>query len=895
MKTFKINPLVLAITMAMPSAVYAQAAAEQIDEIVVSGFRAAQAKSLDIKRESTGAVDSIVAEDIGKFPDNNLADSMARLPGVNIDRTGGEGKTISVRGLSPDFSRVRVNGMETIATGYGNKNRTFDFNIFASELFSRIDVHKTMSADLEEGSLGATVDMQTAHPLDSKKDTFVVGLSGGYNNQSESFDPRFVALGSMQNEDGTLGASLSVAMSNRNVNQIGHDSGRWEANTTGNNVWKNAASLPADINAAVHPRFPRQMDRDIELDRLGVTGSIQWKPSDDTSVALDILHADLGYKQHDINLTPISLSRTTTTGRKESILTSYTYDADTKSLQAASLSGVDVRSENFNVDADTTFDQYSLSIKHHFTDALSMNVLVGTSDSKTDVKHESTVILEAFNQNFSYDYTKNPQNPILSFGFDLTNPNSWKVSELRDRPAVTKNSFDNAAVDFAWELNDVFTLKAGASVKDFSFDIVSFKRDTAIIDQTKTPQGSAVKLPAGCSITIGDVAVDASMGSVFSPSNESANAFFLGNTDKVFTKMGYYNNDACFPLAANASDTRSVKEKDTGYFTQLDFKTELADMPFRGNVGVRQVTTDVDSTGLVNTDVVTVTRSYSDNLPSLNLALEPMDNLTVRASWAKVMSRPSLGNLTPGGSLDNFNRKYTAGNPGLNPFRATAKDVSVEWYFMEESLLSFAVFQKDIESFPQKSITTVKFTDLGLSVSPAPASSTDDYLYTSTGNGAGGKLDGWEVQYQQPFNFGPDWLKNFGIKLNYTKVNSEVNIGSVDAPVLARLVGQSDSSYNGTLWYENGAFEGRVSYTYRSDYLTSSNSASTAGPGFDTTEPVAVVDASFSYALNENLKLKLDLLNLTNEPETTVGSDYKLTYTTLKSGTQIYAGALYTF
>jgi iron complex outermembrane recepter protein len=113
--------------------------------------------------------------------------------------------------------------------------------------------------------------------------------------------------------------------------------------------------------------------------------------------------------------------------------------------------------------------------------------------------------------------------------------------------------------------------------------------------------------------------------------------------------------------------------------------------------------------------------------------------------------------------------------------------------------------------------------------------------------------------------------------------------------VLARLVGQSDSSYNGTLWYENGAFEGRVSYTYRSDYLTSSNSASTAGPGFDTTEPVAVVDASFSYALNENLKLKLDLLNLTNEPETTVGSDYKLTYTTLKSGTQIYAGALYTF
>jgi TonB-dependent receptor len=933
MNKFKINPLVLAIAVAMPTTVFAQAQDGQIDEIVVSGFRASQAKALDIKRESTGAVDSIVAEDMGKFPDNNLADSMARLPGVNIDRTGGEGKTISVRGLSPDFSRVRVNGMETIATGYGNKNRTFDFNIFASELFSRIDVHKTMAANLEEGSLGATVDLQTAHPLDSKKDTFVVGVSGGYNDQSETFDPRFVALGSMQNEEGTFGVSLSVAMSNRNVNQIGHDSGRWEANgkidptktlasqanhwklttpakTAGNlcsatltaGCWNDAAftmykdTVEGDkLNGAFHPRFPRQMDRDIEIDRLGVTGSIQWKPTDDTSLTLDILHADLGYKQHDINLTPISLSRTTATGRAQTTVNSYTYNADTNVLSAANLSGVDVRSENYDIDADTGFDQYSLQLDHHFTDALSVKVLLGTSKSKTDVTHETTTILEAFDKNMSYDYTGDAYNPVISYGFDLTSPSNWQISELRDRPAVTENTFDNAAVDFKWEVNDIFTLEAGASAKKFSFDIASYRRDSAIIDQAKAPQGSAVKMPAGCTIAVADLAVTDALGATFAPSNTGANAFFLGNTSAVFDKIGYYNNDTCFPLTANTSDTRAVEEKDTGYYTQLDFKTDIGAMPFRGDVGVRTVNTDVDSTGILTQGPVTVSRSYSDTLPSVNLALEPIENVTVRASWAKVMSRPTLGNLTPGGTLDNFNRKYTAGNPGLNPFRATAKDVSVEWYFAEESLLSLAVFQKDIESFPQKSITTVKYSDLGLALDPSPATVDSDYLFTSTGNGAGGKLDGWEVQYQQPFNFGPDWLKDFGIKLNYTDVTSKVNIGTPEAPVWAPLVGQSDSSYNGTLWYEHGAFEGRVSYTYRSDYLTSSNTASVGGPGFDRTAPVGVVDASFSYAFNDNLKLKLDLLNLTNEAETTLISDNELVGTSFKAGTQVYAGVLYTF
>ncbi|MET0355361.1 MAG: TonB-dependent receptor plug domain-containing protein, partial [Cellvibrio sp.] len=367
MKKFKINPLVLAIAIALPASVHAQTESESVEEVIVSGFRESLANALSIKKESVGSVDTIVAEDIGDFPDNNLADAMARLPGVNIDRTGGEGKSISVRGLSAQFSRVRINGMETVATGYANTGRAFDFNIFASELFSRIDVNKTMKAEFEEGSLGATVDLHTAHPLDGTKDTFMVSYTQGYNDLSKASDPRFTALGSIQNEEGTLGAAVSVAVSKRSITQQGHNSGRWEPNaaidpsksllpftktatraaepgqfnhwavvtpakTTANlcsaslteNCWNDAAYTNYKdtaernrLNSVAHPRFARQLDREIDIDRVGFTGSIQWKPNDDTKLTLDVLDASLGFDQQDITLTPISLSRVTTPGRNE--------------------------------------------------------------------------------------------------------------------------------------------------------------------------------------------------------------------------------------------------------------------------------------------------------------------------------------------------------------------------------------------------------------------------------------------------------------------------------------------------------------------------------------------------------------------------------------------------
>ena len=201
----------LGIALSSPATAQdANAPAAEDQTIVVTGFRGSLNAALDEKRAANGVIDVIKAEDIADFPDNNLAESIQRIPGVSINRDQGEGRNISVRGLGPLFTRVRINGMEGLsttggadATGGANRGRQFDFNTFASELFNSITVRKTASADVEEGSLGATVDLQTARPFDFDEDLTLVGsVAAGYNDFSGSWDPKLAGLVSTTFADG---------------------------------------------------------------------------------------------------------------------------------------------------------------------------------------------------------------------------------------------------------------------------------------------------------------------------------------------------------------------------------------------------------------------------------------------------------------------------------------------------------------------------------------------------------------------------------------------------------------------------------------------------------------------------------------------------------------------
>ncbi|HVF93234.1 MAG TPA: TonB-dependent receptor plug domain-containing protein, partial [Sphingomonas sp.] len=285
-------------------------------DIVITGFRRSLDAALNVKRESVSAVDAIVAEDIAKFPDQNLAESLQRIPGISIQRDGGEGRAITVRGLGAQFTRIRLNGLETVATSTdgasANRDRAFDFNVFASELFNSIVVHKTAEASLDEGSLGAVVDLNTGNPLGGKTGlTFVAAAQASYNDLSENTRPRLAGLLSYKSPDGSFGAAVSAAYTKTDNLELGNNTVRWaqarfdsvngtpcftttatgttRASNVGGFYRPNAACDQAAL--AFHPRIPRYGEVFHGRERLGVTGSVQWSPSDATKVSIDALYS----------------------------------------------------------------------------------------------------------------------------------------------------------------------------------------------------------------------------------------------------------------------------------------------------------------------------------------------------------------------------------------------------------------------------------------------------------------------------------------------------------------------------------------------------------------------------------------------------------------------------
>ncbi len=252
-----------------------------VEEIIVTGFRASLASAINVKRNASGVVDAIKAEDIAQFPDLNLAESLQRIPGVSISRINGEGRRISVRGLGSEYTRVRINGMEAITTTGGtansggtNRGRGFDFNIFASDLFNSIAVRKTASAEVEEGSLGATVDLDTASPFDNPKPQLVLSAQASYNDLAKDAGPRLSALASRTWRDGTFGALVSVAYEKRHLLEEGANITRWTYGGS-NGGFSPLSTLPgytlAQINnsntatALYHPRIPAYVSYDIEI------------------------------------------------------------------------------------------------------------------------------------------------------------------------------------------------------------------------------------------------------------------------------------------------------------------------------------------------------------------------------------------------------------------------------------------------------------------------------------------------------------------------------------------------------------------------------------------------------------------------------------------------------
>jgi len=840
----------------------------EVIEVVAKGFANSLAIALSSKRHATSVVDSILAEDIADFPDQNLADSLQRIPGVAVNRAAGEGRQIVVRGLNATFTQVQLNGMQaqSLSAGDGGLNvkRSFDFNIFASELFNSLAVHKTTSAQLDEGSLGATVALRTARPFDYKENVAAFNYQQSYNDQSEESTPRASGVLSFKNEDDTFGALFSMAYAQRNISNQGVNSGRWEDDKFGDCTACEGATAQErgdSVGNLWHPRFPRMADKSHVQDRTGLTGTIQWLPTDDTLVTVDALYAKVESERNEPFMQAISLARTGSTGVQQSNITAMQVDSN-DTIYAATIDEVDVRSEYFRAQWQSEFTQFNINVEQELTDDFSATLLLGTSKSTVD-NTENTVAYEHFSSNDSrkngtyaddtssvtYDYS-DILNPSIAYGFDTANPANWEMSEFRDRVTVAESGVDTAKLDFAYEINDDITLSFGVQAKEFAFEMAGSRGDQ-LFDKLEGSDGTA------CGIA---PEVSASHGSVV---NYGGQSFFMANESEIARMQA----SGCWPLKVRTGDTRSVDEDSLSYYVQADFYVELDDMVLRANAGVRQVETDVSSTGLIGGGERTINTDYSDTLPSINLALDVTEDVVLRTSWAEVMARPGLGDVTPGGSVTVFgDPAVNYGNPYLDPFRAQAFDISAEWYFAENALLSIAYFEKDIESFPTTETVMVPWSSIDLPDSALGAQYDDlkdeSFEVKSKVNGLGGYLDGIEIQYQQTLDFlpGPDWVRKFGVLANMSFINSDVQYTEERS---GPLVGQSDKSSNFTVYWENEVFSARIAMANRGEYFTrvDSNPQKSRMVG-DT----SFIDMSASYQLTENFKVTFDVLNLTDEP-----------------------------
>jgi len=1024
--------------------------ASTVDEVVVTGIRQALRSAITVKRNSDVMVDQINAEDIADFPDSNLAEAIQRLPGVSIDRDNGEGRQITIRGLGGDFTTTRINGMDALSTSGGfsgngdqvSRTRSFDFNTFASELFSSLKVTKSSAASIDEGSLGATVDLTSGHPFDFDGPRAALSVEGAYYEQGGTTNPRVAALVSDTWFDNRFGMSASIAYSERESTLDMYDRnvgaqdvlyrGMQHAGVTTNLttdptgltgwygfarpagfVGANAASScpavppfpigcgssPAAIAAlydpdgngsydfsAIIPGLPTLSHQELEYERLGATYAAQWRPTDKTLVTLDYLYSSykqnttlsqltaLGLNRNNYNNTAAVAPGTLTQAQRRTLygrcVPSATQDCggatlipgtdnsrninnldpidyynwtgspgyaanpfgisgyaalvgrpDTRLMDAhvrtvdgqnyldyMKLDNVDWRSISDGSINETTFDQVSINLDQEFTDKFRMHGLLGRAVSNFEgVGYQLEI--NAMNQNgFIFDERGGGDMPQFTVGFDAANPANWDTvkgySTMRIFSREIENTFTTAKLDFTYDWTPEYTIKFGGGQREFENDYTQFQRsgNTDSFNPTiRETQGLTIQ-QLGSVVNFGE-GLDLPAGTTTS--------WFAPSRDAFISAWGIdcncINQYGDWRLISTGGNRATVTETDTSLYGEFGFNRDLAGRNIFGNIGLRYAKTELEAGGNLGAAFTVATNSYEDWLPSLNVAYEVVPDMLIRFAAAKVMARPLLANVSPGGSiatscvagagnLCTTEPAITIGNPYLDPFRSTNLDASVEWYFNDDSLFSVALFRKEIESYPQTVRSSGPLTEAiqGATYDGVVAGITDPALrahvaangtwaITQQRNSPGGYIEGLEVSFQTAFTFLPAPFDQFGIQANYTHIESELDyILDVASGSTGKgpYLNASPDSVNATLYYETDTWQARISGVYRSEYkdrfpLLSNSCSLELGPVacaqpqlpyFRAVKDSLRFDASFSYQFNERASLSIDAINLTEEP-----------------------------
>ncbi|MFZ0269738.1 TonB-dependent receptor [Caulobacter sp.] len=900
------------------------ASSDLVDEVVVTGFRKSLSDARDIKRDSVIQKDVIVAEDMAKFPELNLAESLQRLPGVQINREAGEGRRISLRGLGPDFSRVQLNGMEVLGNvdsaqdsrGQRSRDRAFDFNIFASELFSRVEVEKTFQAAQKEGGMAGTVGLFTGKPFDyAPGSKGAVSLKLGTNQYTKDTQPRVAALFS-RNWDNRFGALVSVAYGKRETTEQGRNTYNYSklgatdyadpANPKGDAYDLVAAGLDiSHLSAAKQAKFlagglyfadgNRVSSWNAKQERLGVTTALQWKPVDNLLLTLDGLYGQFTTHRDEMHLAtrPIEGLGSTTLDtpaggvwpamfQKGSVINDLAWDSNDY-VTMTNVTGTTFGSEHRRSLNKNRFNQLALTGKWDASDRLTIDGHVGYEKSTYKTPYDDKLYMRA-KGNLIANYGADGQSASFQYpGWDPTNPANYAMDSFYYRGFNNQSELREGVLNARYELNDTLTLRAGVAYHRFTQGGRDVFYDDNVNGTRSKTRGTSV----------------ADITSVF---KNDAGSWLIGDYDKAFAKYKEYhrfgpNTDGTGGALQDIENVYETSEETISEYVQLDWDHDLFGKRFRGNIGLRGYQTDTHSTGWIQGDsyaylgTTDVEGSYEGVLPALNTVLELTPEVLVRFSATQNLNRPSLGSMAAEGSAfkneDTGEITASRGNPNLKPFKDTTLDVSVEYYFGKVGLLSASVFQKSIKNFiDSPTVYKIPFSQTGVPFSTIPGATGSTIVdeFSMPINIAGTKkLTGVELAAQSQFSFLPAPFDNLGVVANYTYV---------DTP--PELTGISKTSYNVTLYYETDDWGLRGSMSHRDRWYTgrSDDVMSASTRGF---EGSTYVDASAFLNLTDTLQVSLNAVNLTNQKDTQFWGQNRYLYNQTQSGTTYMMGLSYKF
>ncbi len=881
----------------------------ELEEVVVTGFRESLEQALNLKREASNVRDSIVAEDIGKMPDLNLAESIQRIPGVAISRDGGEGRNITLRGLGPEFTLVTLNGMEVPSATAGldssggvNRGRSFDFNVFSSELFNRIDVNKTSTASIEEGGMAGTVQLYTARPLDQPGFNATLSGQAYYNDVNEDINPRVGVTLSNTFADDTFGVLVNATYTERNPFQDGFGTVRWERPTGGGfadisgttvhgtptSVDRNGNVLDVgdpgiDLNDVWFPRLPRQDSFRHAWERLGTAVSLEFEPTDSFNAGFTWLRSEL---DQDVAAQNSFAQFRTNAGHGWPAITPVEVwlDESGRYAVAGTFDNVRLRTESRLTQDVSEFNQYVGDFRWDLSDSLRLSGMVGVAENELTNQFFRINIEALTGSRFTYDFRDDSDVAAIRYDFDVSDPANFALqtnNELIQRNIVNRDN-TTARIDLEWH-DDSTSFKVGVVTNERELDTANY-------------------------------VLDYSEPATFDGITTVFNYLDLGghgsNTDLDFVALDFnaaldvYNPTGGTLRRGPGIATWTVTEKTLGGYIEANAEAELLGRPLHLNAGVRVVRTDTESSGFGDGEIpITVDNEYTDYLPSANLAWELTEDFIVRFGASRTMTRPSQSSLAPSRGYSDVNLSVDGGNPLLLPQRSNNIDLAFEWYFAAESAVSLAFFRKDIDSLIETSqeegtLSAADREAVARIYPSQPALLAPGVIWTFDQplNLDGTDVEGFEIAYQQPFTFLPSFLSNLGFLANYTHVSSETTFEFEDQTITAPLNGLSEDSYNATLYYEDDRWGARLSVNDRSDYTTSVPGGN--GNLTESTSGLPHYDFSSFYNLTDNIVLTLEVINLTDEAErlfTSGDGDLDLVREYNKTGREYFLGARVSF